>query len=248
MSGKTKNSSISRGASRFKTTHWSIILAASHSSSTDYQKSISTLCQTYRYPLYAFLRRQGYDTHHAEDYLQGFFAALLEKHYLQQVDPKRGRFRSFLLASLKHFVTNECVRDQAKKRGGDRTHFSLDIENAENQYSLHTSDQLSAQKLYERTWALTLLERTLTHLQEEWSQTKKPEQFEHLKVYLTAGKDSVPYRDMANHLGMTEEGVRVAVHRLRRRYRDLLRDEIAQTVSSEEQIEEEIRDLFTALA
>jgi RNA polymerase sigma-70 factor (ECF subfamily) len=162
-------------------------------------------------------------------------------------DPKRGKFRSFLLTSLKHFLSNQRARARAKKRGGGRKVLSLDVDNAESQYALEPRDELSPEKLFERSWALTVLARTMAHLQAEAISTNKLKLFDHLKIYLTAEKSSVPYRDAAAELDMTEGAVRVAIHRLRRRYRELLRDEIAQTVTSDDQIDEEIRDLFTAL-
>jgi len=235
------------GAGRFATTHWSVVLAAGRPKSAHYQQALETLCRTYWFPLYAYLRRQGYDSHRAEDYTQAFFTGLLARGGLRLADPKRGKFRSFLLASLKHFLSNERARARAKKRGGGRKVLSLDFQNAESQYALEPRNELSPDKLFERSWALTVLARTMAHLQAEAINTNKQKLFDHLKVYLTAEKSSVPYRDAAAELDMTEGAVRVAIHRLRRRYRELLRDEIAQTVTSDDQIDEEIRDLFTAL-
>ncbi|MBW7988641.1 MAG: sigma-70 family RNA polymerase sigma factor [Planctomycetes bacterium] len=171
----------------------------------------------------------------------------MDKGGLGLADPKRGKFRSFLLASLKHFLSNERARARAKKRGGGRKVLSLDFENAESQYALEPRDELSPEKLFERSWALTVLDRTMTRLQAEAIRTNKQKLFDFLKVHLTAEEGSVPYRDAAVELDMTEGAVRIAVHRLRKRYRELLRDEIAQTVTSDDQIDEEIRNLFTAL-
>ncbi len=236
------------GSGRFATTHWSVVLAAGRPESARYQQALETLCRTYWFALYAYLRRQGYNAHEAEDHIQAFFACLLEKRGLRLVDPKRGRFRSFLLTALKHFLSNERARADAQKRGGGRKLLSLDIENAENQYIREPRDELSPEKLFERSWALAVLDRTMARLQAEAANAKKQNIFECLKAYLTADKGAIPYHEMAAKLKMTEGAVKVAVHRLRRRYRDLLRDEIAQTVTTEEQISEEIRDLFTALA
>lgn len=247
MSDYTPTNSNLPGAGRFATTHWSVVLAAGRPKSASYQQALETLCQTYWFPLYAYLRRQGYDSHQAEDYTQAFFADLLAKGGLRLADPKRGKFRSFLLTSLKHFLSNERARARAKKRGGGRKVLSLDFENAESQYALEPRDELSPEKLFERSWALTVLARTMARLQAEAVSTNKLKLFDHLKNYLTAEKGSVPYHDAAAELDMTEGAVRVAIHRLRRRYRELLRDEIAQTVTSDDQIDEEIRDLFTAL-
>ena len=247
MSDYTPTNSNLPGAGRFATTHWSVVMAAGRPKSASYQQALETLCKTYWFPLYAYLRRQGYDSHQAEDYTQAFFAGLLARGGLRLADPKRGKFRSFLLTSLKHFLSNERARARAKKRGGGRKVLSLDFQNAESQYALEPRDELSPEKLFERSWALTVLGRTMAHLQTEAANTNKKQQFERLKSYLTADKNSVPYRDAAEELDITEGAVRVAVHRLRKRYRELLRDEIAQTVTSDEQIDEEIRDLFVAL-
>lgn len=247
MSDYTPTSSNLPGAGRFATTHWSVVLAAGRPKSASYKQALETLCRTYWFPLYAYLRRQGYDSHQAEDYTQAFFAGLLAKGGLRLADPKRGKFRSFLLASLKHFLSNELARARAKKRGGGQKALSLDFQNAESQYALEPCDELSPEKLFERSWALTVLYRTMARLQAEAISTNKQKLFDHLKVYLTAEKSSIPYRDVAAELDMAEGAVRVAVHRLRKRYRELLRDEIAQTVTSDDQIDEEIRDLFAAL-
>jgi RNA polymerase sigma-70 factor (ECF subfamily) len=206
------------------------------------------LCRTYWFPLYAYLRRHGYDTHQAEDHTQAFLAGLLEKHGLRLAEPKRGRFRSFLLAALKHFLANEHARAGAQKRGGGRKALSLDCENAEAQYALEPRDELSPEKLFERSWALTVLDRAMARLAAEAAASNKQQQFDRLKTYLTAGKDAVAYHKVAAELQMSEGAVKVAVHRLRRRYRELLRDEIAQTVATQDQIDEEIRHLFSALA
>ena len=236
------------GTSRFATTHWSVVLAARSPSSSHYQEALGTLCRTYWFPLYAYLRRNGYDTHQAEDHTQAFFTYLLEKRGLRVVDPERGKFRSFLLATLKHFVADERDRARAQKRGGGQKILSLDFENAETRYSFEPAHQLSPEKLFEKSWALTVLARTMARLKAESVSTNKQKLFDRLKVYLTAKRDSIPYRDVAAELDMTEGAVKVAVHRLRTRYRELLRDEIAQTVVAEGEIDEEIRDLFTALA
>lgn len=222
-------------------------MAAGRPKSASYQQALETLCKTYWFPLYAYLRRHGCDSNQAEDYTQAFFATLLAKGGLRLADPKRGKFRSFLLASLKHFLSNERARERAKKRGGGRKVLSLDFQNAESQYALEPRDELSPEKLFERSWALTVLDRTMARLQAEAISTNKKKLFDRLKVYLTAEKSSIPYCDVAAELDMAEGAIRVVVHRLRKQYRELLRDEIAQTVASEEQIDEEICHLFTAL-
>lgn len=247
MPNKNRENFAPSNKPRFATTHWSVVLAAGKSSSAHHKQALSTLCQTYWFPLYAYLRRGGYNAHESADYTQGFFAQMLEKHYLRQVKPRPGKFRSFLLASLKHFVANERARARAKKRGGGRTVLSFDFENAENQYALEPADDLSPDKIFEKSWALTVLERTMDRLEAELAGKNKQKLFDHLRVYIGAETSSVPYSKAAAELGMTEGSVRVAVHRLRRRCRELLRDEIAQTVAAEDQIDDEIRGLFAAL-
>ncbi|KPK41243.1 MAG: hypothetical protein AMJ65_09860 [Phycisphaerae bacterium SG8_4] len=235
------------GQERFATTHWSMVLAAGRSSSTRHEPALSTLCQTYWFPLYAYLRRHGHDAHQAADSTQAFFAQMLDKDYLRKVKPKGGKFRSFLLTALKHFVANERARAAAKKRGGGRSVISLDFANAETQYALEPADDLTAERLFEKSWALTVLERTMERLAAELASKGKQELFDHLRVYLAAEPSAIPYREVAAELGMTEGAARVAVHRLRKRCGQLLRDEIAQTVADEEQIDDEIRGLFAAL-
>jgi len=247
MSDKNPKYSTPSGAGRFATTHWSVILAASDSASTQHEPALSTLCQTYWFPLYAYLRRRGFDTHQAEDYTQGFFAGILERKGLQKADPKYGKFRSFLLASLKNFLADEWDRAQAQKRGGNKKVLSLDFDTAANRYDREPAHHMSPEKLFERSWALTVLTRAMDRLKAESAASDKQQLFDCLKVYLAAEKEAVPYRAVAEELKMTEGVVKVTVHRLRRRYRELVRDEIAQTVATEAQVDEEIRDLFAAL-
>jgi RNA polymerase sigma factor (sigma-70 family) len=248
MSNEIPKHSTPSGAGRFATTQWSIILAASDSASTQHEPALSTLCQTYWFPLYVYLRRRGCDSHQAEDYTQGFFAGILERKGLRKADPKYGKFRSFLLASLKNFLADEWDRDRAQKRGGDIKVLSLDFDAAASRYEREPAYQMSPEKLFERSWALTVLTRAMDRLKTESAVSEKQHLLDCLKIYLTAEKDTVPYKDVAVKLGMTEGAVKVAVHRLRRRYRELVRDEIAQTVTTEAQIDEEIRDLFAALS
>jgi RNA polymerase sigma factor (sigma-70 family) len=232
---------------KFATTHWSVILAAGDSSSPQHEQALSELCQSYWYPLYAYLRRCGYDTQQAEDYTQAFFAQMLEKHYLYKVEPKPGKFRSFLLVALKRFVSDQHARAKAAKRGGDHKMLPIDIKTAENQYIQEPISNLTPEKLFEKFWALTILERAMSRLEDELAGINKHELFNNLKIYLAGEKSHIPYNDMAGRLNMTEEAVKMAVYRLRRQYREILRDEIAQTVASEEQIDGEIQDLFAAL-
>lgn len=248
MSEKNQRDLKPSNKPRFATTHWSVVLAAGKSSSPNQKQALETLCQGYWFPLYAYLRQRGYDSHQAEDYTQAFFARILDKHDLQTADPKYGKFRSFLLIRLKSFLSDERDRARAKKRGGGRKILSLGFQNAEDQYALEPAEQLSPERLFEKSWALTVLERTMNRLEKEMAEKNKKKLFEHLKVYLTTEKDVIPYRNTAKELKMPESSVRVAVHRLRRRYRKLLRDEIGQTIADENQIDEEMGHLFTALA
>jgi RNA polymerase sigma-70 factor (ECF subfamily) len=238
MSDNNDISLTPSGTSRFATTHWSVILAAGDSSSPQHREALETLCRTYWYPLYAFLRRRGHDRHQAEDYIQGFFASLLEKQGLRLANSDKGKFRSYLLGALKHFLANERDRARTQKRGGDYRVFSLDFDSGEDQYAPEPAHQLSPDKLFERSWALTVLHRAASKLEAEWSAMHKQELFQHLVIYLAPAEETVSYRDMAAKLNMSEAAVKTATYRIRKRYRELLRGEVAQTVATEEQIEE----------
>ena len=205
------------------------------------------LCQTYWYPLYAFVRRQGYDAEEAKDLTQEFFLRFLRGNYLKKVKPSLGRFRSYLLAAIKHFLANEWDRASAKKRGGGQVPLSLDFQDAEGRYRSEPSHQLTPEKIFQKRWALTLLESVLKRLREEYAQSGKERLFDYLKQYLIAENGRVSYREVAQRLDMSEAAVKVAVHRLRKRYRRLLRLEIAQTVADPSEIEDEIKELFAAL-
>jgi len=193
------------------------------------------------------VRRAGYSREESEDLTQAFFARLVAQNTVARADPLRGRFRSFLLAACKHFLANERDRARAQKRGGGRQPISIDFQSAEVRYACEPSHSLTAERLFERRWAIALLNLVLGRLQEEMEQDRKGNVYECLKVYLTAGKTNVPYAQVAANLQMSEAAVKVAVHRLRRRYRELLREEIGRTVHQPAEIEAEIRDLFTAL-
>jgi RNA polymerase sigma factor (sigma-70 family) len=226
----------------FATTHWTVVLSAGGRSSPQARMALEELCRTYWYPLYAYVRRQGHSKEDAEDLTQAFFARFLEKNYLEKLDSEKGRFRAFLLASLKHFLANERDRAGRQKRGGGAIPLSLDWQDADARFRIDPAD------LYDRAWAVTLLERVIAHLAEENAAAEKARLFERLRPFLMAGSSAVPYAQAAAQLGMTEGAVRVAVHRLRRRYRELLRLEIGQTLAPPERIEEEIQALFRAFA
>jgi RNA polymerase sigma factor (sigma-70 family) len=236
------------GKDRFTTTRWSIVLSAGHSSSPKYQEALAALCGTYWYPLYAFLRRQGHDAHAAEDFVQAFFARMLEKHDFRLADPSRGKFRSFLLTSLKNFVANEFDRANAQKRGGGQPVLSLDVELGEELYVREPADTATPETLFERAWAMTVLDRAMAQLDAAVSKTGEQNQFQLLKQFLTGDTATLSYKDAGAQLGMSEGAVKVAVHRLRRRFREALKDEVAQTVGDERQVDEEIQYLIASFA
>jgi len=239
--------SVAPGAANFALTRWSVVLAAGRSKSVEAQGALEQLCGTYWPPIYAFVRRQGYSPHDAQDLTQEFFTRLLQKNYLGAVDPAKGRFRSFLLAALKHFLANEWDKVKTLKRGGDQIVVSIHPHSAETSYAFEPVDHLTPEKLFDRRWALTLLQHVMERLRSEYAEAGKTAAFEQLKTTLTGERRSVPYAEIAAALETTEGAVKVAVHRLRQRYRELLRAEIAETVSRPEDIEEELRSLFAAL-
>lgn len=235
------------GGRQFATTRWSQVLAAGHAPTKNSREALSRLCELYWYPLYAYVRRWGYDADQAQDLTQEFFARLLEKHYLRAADPARGRFRSFLLAALKHFLSNERDRVGAVKRGGRTTVLPLEFENAEGRYTREPPDADTPETIYERRWALALLERTLARLRGEFHSAGKDALFARLEGHLTGEQETLPYADLAVEIGLSEGAIKVTVHRLRRRFGALLREEISETVSDPSQVDDEIRDLFRAL-
>jgi RNA polymerase sigma factor (sigma-70 family) len=246
---ETENGSFaSRRNERFTATHWSVVLAARGGSSSRARAALESLCRAYWYPLYAFVRRMGHSPHDAEDSVQGFFAVCLEKNYLAAADEAKGRFRSFLLLALKRFLARERDKSRAGKRGGGEKPIALDGLTAEARYALEPANHLSADKLFERRWALTLLEQVLSRLRDEQAAAGQAEAFEQLKEFLLAGGHGTPYAELAARLGRSEGAVKVAVHRLRQRYRELLQEEIANTVTSPEEAEEERRYLLAVLS
>ncbi len=232
----------------FVTTRWTVVLSAGRKSSPQSDQALEELCRAYWYPLYAYVRHRGHSREDVEDLTQAFFARFLEKNYLEGLDREKGRFRAFLLAALKHFLANEYDRASRQKRGGQIAHLSLDWESAESHYHLEPADTLTPDRLYDRAWALALLEKVITRLREECENSGHGALYEQARGFLTVDKAAIPYSKAAAALGMEEGAVRVAVHRLRRRYRELLREEIAQTLSEPGQIEEEMRALFSAFA
>jgi len=224
------------------------VVGAGRDDSPQASEAMAQLCRTYWYPLYVYVRRKGYNVHDAQDLTQEFFARLLGKDYLRAVDRTKGKFRSFLLAALEHFLANEWRNARAQKRGGQFSFISLDDTAAEQQYLQVSASNLSPEKLFEQQWATTLLEQVLVRLREEFVGASKEALFEELKVYLTGEKRAVSYAELALKLGTTDGALKMAVSRMRQRYGELLRAEIRNTVSSPEAVDEELRALFAALS
>ena len=233
---------------RFVTTHWSLVLAAGRGNDAASERALATLCELYWYPVYVFIRRHGHSADEAADLTQEFFTRMLEGSGLQQAAPEGGRFRSFVIACIRHFLANEQDHVRALKRGGGRPTLSLEIETAEGRYVLEPRDELTPDKIFDRRWALTLLDRALTRLRNEHTTTGKQKAFEALKGYLTGDSAGVPYASVARALGTTEGAAKVAVHRLRRRFRDLLLEDVAATVEDPQDVEDEIRHLLEAVS
>ncbi|UCD49925.1 MAG: sigma-70 family RNA polymerase sigma factor [Phycisphaerales bacterium] len=223
------------------------MLRAGEPGATGYREALEALCRAYWLPLYAYLRRRGCNCHQAEDYTQGFFARLFERQALVRADPTRGKFRSFLLAALKNFVADERDYAQASKRGGGARALPLDFGEAEARYALAPSDTLSPEEFFDRSWALAALQQAMAKLKAEYAEAGKEHLFERFKGSLQVDANVASYRDMAADVGMSAGAARVAVHRLRRRFRDLVRQEIAQTVSEPAEVDEEVNYLFAVL-
>ncbi len=231
----------------FATTRWTVVIAAGRWGSPEAGAALATLCEAYWYPLYAYARRRGHAPEDAEDLTQGFFAELLEKNYVRSADRGRGKFRTFLLTAFARFLSRDYEKKRAQKRGGGRTPLPFEISNAEGRYRREPFHDMTAEKMYERRWALTVVEQALARLGERYVRAGKERLFERLKGYIDgSGSDDV-YREAGAALDLSEGGVKVAVHRLKERFRQALRDEIAQTVSAPEHVEEELRHLREAL-
>ena len=233
---------------RFATTRWSLVVAAGRKSSPDAEAALETLCSAYWFPLYAYVRSRGKNADDARDLTQDFFARLLEKDFLQTADPDRGRFRSFLLTVLKRFLSNEHEKEQALKRGGGHRKLSIDFDSGEQRMQIESTTTATPESIFERQWALTLLQRVLASLEADYRESGRGELFDYCGVYLTGSTGAPPYAETAEQLGMTEGALKVAVHRMRKQYREKLKEEVAQTVSSEDDVEDEIRSLMSAVA
>jgi RNA polymerase sigma-70 factor (ECF subfamily) len=225
-----------------------VVLAAGDKRSPQAEQALAALCQAYWYPLYAYLRRAGQSPADAQDAVQSFFAHLLQSQCLARVQPARGKFRSFLLAALRNFLADEKRRQNAHKRGGDVALIPLETDTAEERYRIEPVDRRDPEKLFERRWAITVLERVLDRLKAEAADARAKERFAQLQPFLLADDASPSYAEVARRLGMTEGAVKMAVLRLRQRSRELFRAEIANTVAAEEDIEDEVRHLFAVLA
>lgn len=232
----------------FATTHWSAVITAGRRSTPQSERALGELSSIYWYPLYAYVRRRGYSREDAEDLTQSFFARFLERNYLDGLSSEKGRFRAFLLASLKNFLANEWNKARRQKRGGQLSALSLDWRSADSRYQIDPADNLSPDRIYDREWALALLERVITRLRDECVADGKAQLFDELKPFLSVDKSEVPYPRAAANLGMAEGAVRVSVHRLRRRYRELLRGEVRQTLSDPAQLADEMQALLGAFA
>ena len=224
-----------------------MVLTAARNDTVTSRTALEKLCQAYWHPVYHYIRRRGYGTEDAQDLTQSFFTKLLERQALAKADPERGKFRSFLLGSVKNFLADEWDKSQAQKRGGGRL-LPLDFSTEESRLPQEPVDSLTPEKAYERRWALSLLDQVYHGLANEFATENKAQQFAALRITLTAPRGAVTYEKLAKELNMTEGAVKVAVHRLRRRYRQLLRAAIAETVSSAEEIDEELRYLMQVLS
>jgi RNA polymerase sigma factor (sigma-70 family) len=232
----------------FVTTHWSVVLAAGRNDTTGAVDALTQLCQTYWYPLYAYVRHRGYSPHDAQDLTQEFFARLLAKNSLAEVTRVGGKFRSFLLTAMNRFLVDEWRKNQAAKRGQGITAISLDADDAETRFGREPVNAITPETLYEQNWALALLEAVYCRLEREYTEAGKGELFQELKFCLTGAGDSVPYAELSRRLCKPENTIKTLVHRLRQQYRQLLREEVAKVVVTAAEIEEELSYLFRALS
>jgi RNA polymerase sigma factor (sigma-70 family) len=231
----------------FPTTHWSVVLNAGDSLSPQADSALERLCRIYWYPLYAYVRRKGHDTEAAKDLTQEFFTQLLAKRLLAAVDPRKGKFRSWLLGVLNHFLAHDWARVHAQKRGGGQPTFSLDETDAETRYRLEPVDESSPEKLFDRRWAFTVLEHAAARLREEYEGGGNGQLYSVLKGFVSAEGAAARYGEAARQLGLSQSAVKSAIHRLRRRFQELIRGEIAQTVANVAEVDEELRYLLSVI-
>jgi RNA polymerase sigma factor (sigma-70 family) len=247
LSDNPQGASIPARGGSFPTTRWSLVLAVG-GSNTDSEEALATLCQSYWPAVYAYARYRGYSTDHAEDLTQGFFTKLLEKHYVEQADRERGKFRTFMLSSFKNYMANEWDKAQAQKRGGGQGLLSLDFTDEERQVRIEPADHTTPETIFVQRWTRTLLDRVLGQLCDEMEKAGYAERFDRLKGFLTGSDPTAAYREIAAELEMSESAVKVTVHRMRRRFAHLLREEVEHTVHDQEAVADEIRFLIEALA
>lgn len=246
MSGSDSKAPPPHATGQFTTTRWSVVLAAQDDATAEAEAALAELCKAYWYPLYAFIRRRGYDSHDAQDLTQEFFYRLLDRNYLSAVDHRKGRFRSFLLAALEHFLANEWRRSQTQKRGGGKPIISID-DTAEERYMQEPSTELSPERIYEQRWALAFLDRVIRQLRQEFVSAGKESTFDAIKIFLTGERNCESHLALASRLGTTEAALKMSISRLRQRYGELLRAEIANLVARPEDIDDELRALLNAL-
>jgi RNA polymerase sigma factor (sigma-70 family) len=248
MPTQEQASSAGQGARVFATTRWTVVLQAGGSTSAGSAAALEDLCRAYWYPLYSFARRRGLAPHDAEDLIQSFFAFLLEKDVIARADRERGRFRTFLLSALQNFHANERARAGTQKRGGGRTIVSFDELQAESSYQNEPANNLTPERLFDQKWATSLLEQVMQILRREYAAAGKVALFEELRGLLWGGRGDVGYEAIGRKLGTTEGAIKVAVHRLRARFKECLHDEVAHTVARPEEVEDELRHLLSALS
>ena len=246
MSSENK-AALFGGKSQFATTHWSVVRAAGHTPSPAAASALQELCQSYWYPLYTYVRRQGHDADESADLTQAFFADLLQREDLKKVAPELGKFRAFLLAALKHFLLNQWNRNKAQKRGGGRSPMSLDFQAADGRYQLEPSHAETPELIFQKQWAKTLLDRVQQVLRAEFAKRGKAHQYDKLQVFLAGKNSEETLASAAAQLSLTEVAVKVAVHRMRQRFAEILRAEIMQTISTPDEIDSEIHQLFEIL-
>lgn len=231
----------------FPTTRWTLVLAAGHNRDASSSDALASLCEAYWYPVYAFLRRSGRNAETSQDITQSFFLRLLEGSFFSKADPVRGRFRSFLMGSLRHFLADEADHRLAQKRGGGAIHLPFDPQDGENRYRHEPSTTETPERIFERRWALAVLDRTMKLIENDFLRGGRLDHFQHLRPYLT-GQGEAPYAALAEKLGVSESSVKSGIHRLRKRYREALRAEVASTVAEEQEIDAELRYLIQSLA
>ena len=247
MKGSVRSTDSAQKRGRWlSTTQWTLVLEAGDKQSPNSRHALEILCERYWHPVYSYIRYRGYNRGDTEDLTQGFFTQLLEKNYLKVADRERGRFRSFLLTSLKNYLADQRNRARAQKRGGEEPQLQLDFDRAETHY-LEPAQETTPETLFERRWAVTVLGEVLDQLRNEASRKGSAERFDRLQGFLTGDSTGTPHKEVAQELGVSEEAVRVSIHRMRRRFGRLLREHIAQTVAEPGQVDNEIRYLFASL-